>query len=185
MTIRRRTILVAGATAGTALASGAPGVATAAAAAGTAGTAEITVVAVGRAGGGAAKAFLELVRTDRPAEPIGMPFEGTMRVPVERGTYLVSVEVQEDRVRTWLVQPGIRVDGPVTVTADARAGRPVAIAVPRQDAVPELLEVRYRMPVSGGETWENRCAGTCVACTSGRWAGSGRSTGSGSWSRSP
>ncbi|MEU0556384.1 hypothetical protein [Dactylosporangium sp. NPDC006015] len=106
-------------------------------------------------GGGPAKAFLELVRTDRPAEPIGVPFEGTVPVPVDRGTYLVSVEVQEDRVRTWLVQPGIRVDGAVTLTADARAGRPVAIAVPRQDAVPELLEVRYRMPVSGGETWEN------------------------------
>ncbi|MFF5231361.1 hypothetical protein [Dactylosporangium sp. NPDC000521] len=125
--------------------------------------------------GGAAKAFLEVARTDRPAEPIGLAFDGTVRVPLDRGHTWCRWRCR----RTWLVQPEVRVDGPVTVTADARAGRPVAIAVPRKDAVPELLEVRYRMPVTDGETWENRFAVPCAACTSGRWAGSGRSTGSG------
>ncbi|GAA3204048.1 hypothetical protein GCM10010532_025070 [Dactylosporangium siamense] len=117
-------------------------------------TADLTVHAVGR-DGAPSPAFVEVIRTDRPAEPVGLPFSGTVRVPLERGTYLVSVEVQGSGERTWLLQPSLRVDGPVVVTADARAGRPVAIAVPRADARPELLEVRYRMPVQGGDTYEN------------------------------
>ncbi len=147
VTIRRRTLLAVSATAaGTALAP--------APAAGTSTGAGLTVHAVGRDGAPAA-AFLEVIRTDRPAEPVGLPFDGAVVVPLDRGTYLVSVEVQEGGVRTWLVQPELRVDGPLTVTADARAGRPVAVGVPRADARPELLEVRYRMPVAGGDTHES------------------------------
>ncbi|MEV4516473.1 hypothetical protein AB0K00_46930 [Dactylosporangium sp. NPDC049525] len=146
MTLRRRTLLAAtaaaaGGTIAPARALAAPGAA-------------LTVHAVGRSGAPAA-GFVEVIRTDRPADPVGLPVDGTVTVPVERGTYLVAVEVQGAGERTWLVRPELRVDGPVTVTADARAGRPVAVAVPSADARPELLEVRYRMPVRGGDPYEN------------------------------
>lgn len=126
------------------------------AAAGAATTATtLTIHPVGRDGRPARSGFVELIRTDAPAEPIGQPLANPTTVELTPGTYLLVVEVRGDAERTYLVQPGVVVHGATKVTADARAGRPVEVSVPRADARPELLEVRYRLPVAGGDPYES------------------------------
>jgi hypothetical protein len=115
----------------------------------------LSVRATGRTGQPAQHAFVELVRTDQPAGPIGFPVtDGTATVEVPCGEYLVYATVQDLPVRTFLAQPGVAVDRPCTLDLDARLGQPVEVAVPRADARPEGLAVHLRAAVRGGEPYD-------------------------------
>lgn len=150
MTLRRRTILLgAGGLAVTGLAARAQ----AAWAAG--GTTTVTVRVTSRDGQPAARGFVELIRTDEPAAPLGFPVaQGGGSVDVAPGEYLALVTIHDGRRRTLLVQPGLTVAGPLTLTCDARVGRPIEVTVPRADARPEGLLVHVRMPVHGEAPYE-------------------------------
>lgn len=149
MTLSRRTLLLS---TGAVAAAGALLPSRTVAAAGT--TTSLTVRAIGRDGQPARRAFVELIRTDRPAEPIGFPVVGgTGEVELAPGEYLVSATIQDLPQRTLLVQPGITVSRPLTLTCDARLGRPIEVTVPRTDARPEGVEMRMQVPVRGGEPY--------------------------------
>ncbi|MEV2231824.1 S8 family serine peptidase [Streptomyces phaeochromogenes] len=73
---------------------------------------------------------------------------GTVKVRLPKGTYLFDTTISEDpedsRAGTdWLVQPRLDVTGEMTVTADARAAKPVDITVPDSAAKPTWVAPRY------------------------------------------
>jgi subtilisin family serine protease len=102
---------------------------------------DVTVRHIGRDGRPSADYWTSLNGLDehRVVNLAGPDPDRTVRLP--KGAYGIYGWVYGETGMTMLVQPELVVDGPETVTLDARRGRPVDITVPRADARQSLLAV--------------------------------------------
>jgi subtilisin family serine protease len=82
-------------------------------------------------------------------------FDATQTIRVAKGTYGLyswldnANPTPADRT-TMIVQPRLVVDGAMTVTVDARAGKPLSVVAPRADATNALYSVQATWAGDGG-----------------------------------
>ncbi|MEU4620121.1 hypothetical protein AB0G04_09065 [Actinoplanes sp. NPDC023801] len=93
---------------------------------------------------------------DRPASFAPFDASGTAVVQVPRGTYFLNAKIDTVRdgrtLSTHISEPAYVVDGPATVTLDARDGKPTGITVDEPTAVPGEVAVIFERTTNDGRT---------------------------------
>ncbi|MEV5559421.1 hypothetical protein AB0L44_37685 [Nonomuraea wenchangensis] len=112
---------------------------------------DLTLTFTGRSGGPATEVYTTLYPLDPDQTPIDLENpEGPVTLRLLRGRWMIRTTIVDERTRTLLVHPGLDLDRPQTLDADARLGRPISLTPPRADAVPLQSEIVYQYRMADG-----------------------------------